>query len=150
MDPVVAIGLAATCASLVENIIKTASILYGLIERFRTAELAILSLTTQLSTLEASISELKDVLLTNRQAKLNKRGKLLNALQESLDSATRVVSHISDELSRANLAASQGVKLGRWARAKFLFTGPGLARMKETLRDQIQAIQFLLSVLICM
>ncbi|KAK1831638.1 SH3 domain-protein [Podospora conica] len=144
MDPVSALGLVVTCTSLLSNIVKITSALHGLRERYKTAELTCLSLISQLSTLEASTSELK-VVLNNQAATINRRDNLLKALDESLDSTTRVVSYIWDELSETK-SALEGGRLGRWARTKYGFTESGLAPMKEALRDQIQAIHLLLSV----
>lgn len=144
MDPVSAIGLAATCTSLLSTIVKTISALQGLRERFKTAELACLSLISQLSTLEASTTELR-LVLSNQAATIDRRDNLLRALNESLDSTTKVLSYIWDELSETKSAVERG-RLGRWARTKHVFNEAGMAPMKEALRDQIQAIHLLLSV----
>ncbi len=144
MDPVSAIGLVATCTSLLTSVVKITFALQGLSERVKTAELVCLSLISQLSTLKACTSELK-LMLGNQAATINRRDNLLKALNESLDSTTKVVSYIWDELSETK-SAVEGARLGRWARTKHVFNEAGMAPLKEALRDQIQAIQLLLSV----
>lgn len=145
MDPVSAIGLVATCTSLLASVVKTTSALNSLRDRFQTAELVILSLITQLSTLEASTSELRNV-LDSQAATINQRENLLKALGESLEATARVISYIWDEVSDAASVVDRGGRLGRWVRTKHVFNESSLAPMKEVLRDQIQAIQLLLSV----
>ncbi|KAK3360669.1 hypothetical protein B0T25DRAFT_578543 [Lasiosphaeria hispida] len=126
IDPVSALGLAASCTSLLSSIVK-------IIPFSRTF----------LSTLEASTSELR-LVLGNQEAMINRRDNLLKALNESLDATARVVvSYIWDELSETKLAI-EGGRLGRWARTKHVFNEAGMAPLKEALRDQIQAMQLLL------
>jgi hypothetical protein len=147
MEPISAFGLAATCTSLISSVVKIASAIHGFREKFKAAELALLSLATQLSTLEASISEL-NVILNSQAATINQRPNLLEALHGALSSTTLVISYIWNEVTETTkLTRSTSVfRAGPWVRTKYVFSESGLAHMKEALRDQIQAIHLLISV----
>lgn len=150
-DPVSAIGLAASCASLLSNIVNIALAIEGLRERFKTAELSLWSLSTQLGSLEASTSELK-LVLDSQAAIIDQRPNLLKALYGSLDSAARVISYILEELSKRKIIfilppkTSSAVLPSRWSRTQYVFNESGLSHMSWALRDQVQAIHLLLSV----
>ncbi|KAI3316616.1 hypothetical protein HD806DRAFT_423298 [Xylariaceae sp. AK1471] len=145
MDPVTVISLAASAGSLISQILKAKSVLGDLHEKFKTAQLAISSLTTQLSALEASTAEL-EAILRDREASLQPRESLLTALSQSLSSCGDVIQYLLGQVTEVTGAAPVRAGLSRWSRAKFALNESDLAPMKEALRDQVQAIQLLLSV----
>jgi len=148
MEPISALGLAATCTSLLSSIVKITSALHEFREKFKSAELAILSLGTQLATLQASISELT-IILSSQVSTINQRTRLLETLHDALSSTSLVISYISDEFTETTKFTTEPstvFRADRWVRAKFVFSESGLAPMKEALRDQIQAIHLLLSI----
>ena len=148
MEPISALGLAATCTSLLLSIVKITSALHEFREKFKSAELAILSLGTQLATLQASISELT-IILSSQVSTINQRTRLLETLHDALNSTNLVISYIWDEFTETTnftTESSTVFRADRWVRAKFVFSESGLAPMKEALRDQIQAIHLLLSI----
>ncbi|KAI0814077.1 hypothetical protein GGR55DRAFT_495139 [Xylaria sp. FL0064] len=145
MDPISVVGLAASAGSLVSQIIKAKSALSDLHEKFKTAQLAVSSLIAQLSALEASTSEL-EAILKDREKSLWPAKSLQASLNQSLSSCGDVIQYILDRLAEFTAAAPAGGRLGRLTRAKFALNESELAPMKEALRDQVQAIQLLITV----
>ena len=145
MDPVSVVGLVATCTSLVGTIIKTQSALSDLHGKIKTSEIIISSLASQLRALEASASELESFLKC-RAPFLNRRDKFCTALEQSLTSTASIVDLLWDEVSDASSAIDEGRGLTRWRRAKHVWNEGTITPLKDALRDQVQAMQLLLSV----
>ncbi|KAI0191338.1 hypothetical protein F4808DRAFT_444051 [Astrocystis sublimbata] len=145
MDPVTLIGLVAGTTQIIGQIIGAKQALGIVYSKFKTAQLAISSITAQLSALEASTIEL-EAILKNREASLRSRKSLLAALNQSLSACSDVIQYLSNQLTPLTAVVPARTSLSRWTRAKFALNESDLAPMKEALRDQVQAIQLLLSV----
>ncbi|KAI0424847.1 hypothetical protein F5Y09DRAFT_125613 [Xylaria sp. FL1042] len=145
MDPITIVSLAASAGSLVSQIIKAKSALSELHEKFKTAQLAVSSLIAQLSALEASTSEL-EAILKDREKSLWPARSLQASLNQSLSSCGDVIQYLLERLAELTGAKPAGGRLGRFTRARFALNESELAPMKEALRDQVQAIQLLITV----
>jgi hypothetical protein len=100
---------------------------------------------SQLQALEVATAELKTI-LTKQQAIVSKRDKLLAAIEQALSSCRNVVDYMSKEVDEAKTSLANDKPLRWWTRAKHVLNEGGLAPMREALRDQVQALQLLLSV----
>lgn len=145
MDPVSIIGLASTCIGLAAKIYEVKSTLELLYEKLRTSELAISALIIQLASLEASITELGSI-LQEEASSISRKSSLITALQQSIASCEKAIQYLYDQVADAKAESESGTGLRRWTRTKWVFNADSLAPMKEILRDQVQAIQLLLSI----
>lgn len=145
MDPTAVVGLVASCAKLADIILKTTTTLNALRGRFSTSEIAVTSLVTQLQALEASTSELRS-LLQDRGPSVSQSEKLVTSLDACLISATTIIQPLRDQVSEAWSSIDSGKRWGRWGRAKHVMNEASLVPLKEAIRDQVQAMQLLLTV----
>lgn len=137
MDPASGVvGLAASCVTLAALIVQVTSTLSTFRQKIKNSELAISSLISQLSALEASTSELGSI-LTERGSSICQRQGLAAALRQSLISCDDIIRCLHEQVSDTKTALETRPGLGPWEKTKFALNGDSLAPMREALRDQI-------------
>ncbi|KAI8711006.1 Bud emergence protein 1 [Fusarium sp. LHS14.1] len=104
------------------------------------------SLLSQLSALEASTTEIESI-LRKRESSLSQQNTLTKTLKESLTACNTAINYLFSEVCEARELLETGKSLRWWMRTRYALDEDALAPAKEALRDQVQAIQLLLSVL---
>ncbi|KAK8135981.1 SH3 domain-containing protein [Apiospora sp. TS-2023a] len=147
MDPASIVGLVSACASIGQLLIQIQQTLNSIREKYKNAKFAITSLLSQLSILEAATSRLQAVLAVRQHRGADKNGEhLLPQLNQSLVACATSIELLASHVASAKAALDAGLTIGRRARARYIFNEEGIAPIREALRDQIQAIHFLLYV----
>lgn len=98
MDPVSAIGLAGSIVGIIDVAVKSISALRALQQRWKVADLTISLLISQLTTLKAALSQIKDWISTSLNA--NYHYQLVMDLGASLESCETLVLFISGQLTQ--------------------------------------------------
>ncbi|KAK8047118.1 SH3 domain-containing protein [Apiospora saccharicola] len=145
MDPASIVGLVSACASIGQLLIQIQQTLNSIQEKYKNAKFAITSLLSQLSILETATSRLQAVLAVRQHRGADKNGEnLLPQLNQSLVACATSIELLASHVASAKTALDAELTIGRRARARYIFNEEGIAPIREALRDQIQAIHFLL------
>ncbi|KAK7995897.1 SH3 domain-containing protein [Apiospora marii] len=147
MDPVSIVGLVSACASIGRLLIQIQHTLNTIQEKYKNSEFAIMSLLSQLVILEAATSRLEAVLAARQHCGADDNGQnLLSQLHQSLAACANSIELLANHVGSAKTALDAGLMIGRRTRARYIFNEDGIAPIREALRDQIQAMHFLLYV----
>ena len=100
MDPVSAVGLAGSIVGIVDVAARSISALRALQQRWKVADLTISLLISQLTTLKAALTQIKDWISTSLNA--NYHYQLVMDLGASLESCETLLLYIDGQLAHLN------------------------------------------------
>lgn len=141
MDPASIVGLVAACSSLTKQCASVVEILHGLIETYRYAELAILSIVQECETIQFAWRRIAVWANENLHC-VDDFEELGERLQKSIYCGELVMSALEEELVTVISSSS------RLKRRVGLLWNNGVFNEHQTrIRGQVQALQLLLQVM---
>lgn len=141
MDPASIVSLVAACGSLTKQCASVVKALHGLMETLKHAELALLSMSEECSTIRFAWRKIGDWANENLKHQ-DDCEELVERLQRSLYCGGLVMSALEDEISTVQShpgSFKRGVNLA-WNKSVF-------EEHQTHLRGQVAALQLLLQVL---
>ncbi|EKG22179.1 hypothetical protein MPH_00507 [Macrophomina phaseolina MS6] len=143
MDPVTVLGIANAAANLGLKCVSIVHALHTAAERFKTAELAILSLVEECSTIELAWDQLRLYVQTDLAA-VPENEQIVRRIQRSLYAGELVVEALQKDLDDA-LAAP--LKSSLLQRTKVVWKEETLKDHQSRIRGQVGALTLLLQVI---
>jgi muconolactone delta-isomerase len=141
MDPASVVGLMAACSSLTKQCASVVNTLHGLVETYKNAELAILSIAEECSTVEYAWRRIAEWAEGNLY-KVEDFEELGERLQRSIYCGELVVSALKEEIMGIQ-SNPNSVK----RRISLLWNNGIFVEHQTRLRGQVAALQLLLQVL---
>lgn len=143
MDPISAIGLASSILGIVDVATRSISALRALQQRWKTADLTISLLISQLSTLKAALSQIEGWILTSLNAV--QHYQLVMDLGASLESCETLLLFIDGQLSY--LAWNDSNALSLESRIKAALQDKTVKECATHLANQSTALSLLLTAM---
>lgn len=143
MDAVSAIGLAGSIVGIIEVAARTVSTLRALQQRWKTADLTISLLISQMTTLKAALSQIEDWISTSLS--LIQHHQLVMDLEASLESCETLLLFIDGQMSHFELNDSNALFLE--SKIKAVLQDNTVKECATHLAHQSTALNLLLTVL---
>lgn len=141
MDPVSVVSLVAACASLAKTCAGIAKTLHSLVETYKFAELAILSITEECETVQLAWDRIEQWAKSNLH-QIDRPEQIIERLQRSVYCGQLVMSALETEIAKItgkSRAITRGSMMA-WANSL-------LQEHQTRLRGQVTSLQLLLQVL---
>lgn len=141
MDPVSVASLVAACASLATNCVKAAEALRSLVDRYKQAELSILSLVEECATIQLAWRGIEKWAEKNIQ-QMDSHEEIAERLARSVYAGQLIMSALQEDIG--NLAPKTG---GFRRRASLSWSDDLIREHQNRIRGQTNALQLLLQVI---
>ncbi|KAL8901606.1 MAG: hypothetical protein Q9207_005118 [Kuettlingeria erythrocarpa] len=151
MDPVSLLSIITASTSIALHCGKAVRGLNALLEKYRYAELSIKSMSIDLDTIQCAWRRIRNILEDwavdedNLRADADK--ELLMQLARSLDGGMLVISALATDLRSFLVDSSQPTRLGFRKKTQFVWDVHTLRDHQDRIRDQVQSMNLLLSVI---
>lgn len=142
MEPISAISLISSCASLTKTCISVSKTLSDLADKYKHAELSILSLAEECNTIQLAWARIERWASQNLD-NLDDFGELKERLPKSIYTGNLVMSALAEDLK--NLQSSTGTGLRR--KTRLVWNDTAMRDHQHRLRGQVTALTLLLGVL---
>lgn len=140
MDPATVFSIVAASASMAMKCGKLAHNLHGLRERYKHAELAILSLTDECKTIQLAWSQLERWTTAN-SAEIGNHEQIIDRIHQSLDTGDIIMSALDADVA----FAKEGPKtLGLLRRAKVVWSESAIQAHQHRIRGLVGSLTLLL------
>jgi len=139
-DPITIIGAAASVVTIVEVLAKTISTIHGLKGRWKDADIALLSLASQLTALKAALAKIREWM---ENAVEEMHYQLVMDLESSIKCCQILSSRLYEEL--AEVEKYSGGTLSTGGKANFVLKSSGMAELQNMIDRQTSALTLLLT-----
>jgi len=139
-DPISIFGAAASVISIIDVLARTIGTIHSLMGQWNDADLALLSLTSQLAALRAALEKIKEWMEDGID---ELHHQLVLDLGTSINCCQMLASKIYSEL--AELQKSPSGSLATAAKAKFLLKSNGMTELQSMIDRQTSSLTLLLT-----
>ena len=142
MDPATIVGTAAAVADIVGIISKTIKVLRNLHYRWKDADLIIISLVAQLTSLRAALNKISEW-ISSDLADVPQHHQLVLDLEDSVTCCRTLMKSMDSQISKLDWTTDDTLNLG--SRIKFIFENKASKDFQKFIKRQTNALTLLLT-----
>ena len=142
MDPATIVGTAAAVADIVGIIIKTINVLRDLHNRWKDADLTIVNLMAQLTSMKAALNKISEW-ISSDLADVPQHHQLVLDLQDSVTCCTALVKSMDGQISKLDWTTDNTLDLS--SRIKLVFENKASKDFQKFIKRQTSALTLLLT-----
>ncbi|MCJ1414340.1 hypothetical protein MMC32_000666 [Xylographa parallela] len=146
MDPATIVGTAAAVADIVGIIIKTIKVLRDLHNRWKDADLTIVNLMAQLTSMKAALNKISEW-ISSDLADVPQHHQLVLDLQDSVTCCTALVKSMDGQISKLDWTTDNTLDLS--SRIKLVFENKASKDFQKFIKRQTSALTLLLTACNC-